>query len=155
MGDFGAKKYSPPSSVTADSKLKVFVPASFVAPPLRPPLRLVAVLADQRVVAGVPLEEDAGGEVLVVDPGALDELELVLDILLEAHEEQPARCPGVRVGRRAVGDARQGPAVGDAPADDPPPPFRLEGGERRGAPRVRLADVGVGGAPHPIRVLPR
>src|SRR5437773_1509067 len=93
-----------------------------LAPHAGPPLHGPRVLADQRVVARVqPREDPELGEVRVVDPGPLDELELPRDVALEGLEEEADLAR----------DRGPGP-IGDPPPHDPPLPFlrQPEGGVR-------------------------
>src|SRR6202008_1523306 len=82
------------AALEGDGRLEVegLLPRLLVVPPLGPALSLVPVLADQRVVARVALQDAEGeqprGEVLVVHPGALEELELGVHVGLEAQEQQ-------------------------------------------------------------------
>src|SRR6188768_3557486 len=92
------------------------------APVLGPALGLVWVLPDQRVVAGValqqPVREHGSREMLVVHPGALNELELIFDVCLKAQEEQSSGRVWAVVVWQVVRSARHRWPVGDAAARD-------------------------------------
>src|SRR5438093_6603205 len=113
------------------------------APLPQPPLHGPRVLPDERVVPRVqPREDPELGEVRVVDPCPLDELELPRDVALEGLEQEADFA-----GRGNTAPIR------DSPPHDPSLPL-LRQPERGVRPAlVRLPDVRVERAPVPGRVI--
>src|SRR5437867_10818332 len=109
----------------------------------RPPLYRLPMLPAQRVVPRVqPRDDPELGEVRVVDPRPLDELELPRDVALEGLEQEADLAGGGSTG-----------PVGDPPPHDPPPPLlrNPEGAVRPAL--VRLPDVRMERAPVPGRIV--
>src|SRR5881397_226248 len=109
----------------------------------RPLLRGSRMLPDQRVVARVQArEEEELRKIRIVDPGALDELELSRDVALERLEQEAdfagrGRACGCFTGRCQPNSVR------DAAAHDPMATLLFPIQERVGPALVRLPDVRV------------